>query len=89
MRLAEEKYVLRNVSALTQLDQSDLRNAGNVQISRLRHLVCLRERATNRFGLILDDADKRAGCAGRSTRTKLPLPYSSDSRSNQGGELVL
>jgi hypothetical protein len=89
MRLADEKYLLRSVSARRQLDQSDLRNASNVQISFLRHLVCLRERATNRLGLILDDIDKRAGRAGRAARAKLPLPYSSDSRSNQGGELVL
>ena len=48
----------------------------------LRYLVCPREGAADRFGLVLDNVDKRAGCAGRAARTKLLLPYGSDTRSN-------
>ena len=88
MCLVDEKRLFRS---LAQAIRSDLRNAGQWpnQQRCLRHFVGLREGTTNSFGLILDDADKRASCAGRAARTKLPLPYSSDSCSNQGGELVL
>jgi hypothetical protein len=58
-------------------------------VRQLRHLVGLRECTASSFGFIPYDIDKRAGCARWTACPQLPFPYSTDSDSNQGGELVL